>query len=86
MAVVIRLQRTGKPKHAHYRVVAIEKKRAIGGAPLEVIGNYDPKQEKTKEKVHLKAERYEHWLKNGAKPSETVASLVKMLRKAEAVK
>jgi small subunit ribosomal protein S16 len=81
MAVVIRLQRTGKPKQAYYRVVAIEKSRGAAGKPLEVIGSYDPRVEIAGKKVQLKADRYEHWIKNGALPSETVETLVRAVIK-----
>ena len=77
MAVVIRLQRTGKPKQAYYRVVAIEKARGATGKPLEVVGSYDPRGEQVKDKLQIKMDRYESWIKNGALPSETVATLVK---------
>ena len=77
MAVVIRLQRTGKPKQPYYRVVAIEKSRGATGKPLEVLGSYDPRVEADGKKVELKKERYEAWIKNGALPSDTVANLVK---------
>lgn len=76
MAVVIRLQRTGKPKQAYYRVVAIEKSRGPHGKPLEVLGSYDPRGETGKDKVRVDRARLDHWLRNGAKPSETVRSLV----------
>jgi small subunit ribosomal protein S16 len=83
MAVVLRLQRTGKPNMAFYRVVAIDKRRGPHGEPLEILGNYDPRGAKTKEKVNLKDERVEHWLKVGAKPSPTVGSLIKAFRKTK---
>ena len=82
MAVVIRLQRIGKPKQAYYRVVAIEKTRGATGKPLEIIGSYDPRQETAGKKVQLKSERFDHWVKNGALPSETVATLIKASQKA----
>lgn len=84
MAVVIRLQRKGKPHQPYYRVVAIEKARAASGKPIEVIGIYNPRTEAQAKKVEIKAERYDHWIKVGAKPSETVESLVKASRKAPA--
>ncbi|MDE2038705.1 MAG: 30S ribosomal protein S16 [Elusimicrobia bacterium] len=84
MAVVIRLQRTGKPKQAYYRVVAIEKSRGAAGQPLEILGSYDPRQETAGKKVQIKKDRFEHWVKNGALPSQTVASLVKAGGKAAA--
>lgn len=83
MAVVIRLQRTGKPKQPYYRVVAIEKSRGATGKPLEVLGSYDPRIETDGKKVQLKLERYDAWVKNGALPSDTVANLVKSNKKAQ---
>lgn len=82
MAVVIRLQRTGKPHQAHYRIVAIEKARGATGKPLEILGSYDPRAESAGKKIQLKKDRYENWRKNGALPSETVAHLVKSFDKA----
>lgn len=84
MAVVIRLQRTGKPKQAYYRVVAIEKARGATGKPLEIIGSYNPRGEDAKTKLQIKSDRYESWIKNGALPSETVATLVKSASKKAA--
>ena len=84
MAVVIRLQRTGKPKQAYFRVVAIEKSRGAHGKPLEVLGSYDPRAESAGKKVQLRKDRYERWLKNGALPSETVLHLVKAAEKGAA--
>ena len=81
MAVVIRLQRVGKKSHPQYRVVAIEKKTAVGSEAQEVLGIYHPCNKETAEQVKLDMARVNHWIKNGAKPSETVASLIK---KAEA--
>ena len=77
MAVVIRLQRTGKPHQPYYRVVAIEKARAAAGKPVEVLGTYNPREESAGKKVSVKMDRYQHWLKVGAKPSETVLTLIK---------
>ena len=81
MAVVIRLQRTGKPHQAHYRVVAIEKSRGATGKPLEVLGSYNPRGETANKKLQMKEGRVEHWVKNGALPSETVATLLKAAAK-----
>lgn len=84
MAVVIRLQRTGKPKQAYYRVVAIEKSRGAKGKPIEILGSYDPRAESAGKKVRLDTERFDRWVKNGAHPSETVAHLVAAAKKAGA--
>jgi len=84
MSVVIRLQRTGKPKQAYYRMVAIERSRGSTAIPLEVLGSYDPRGVNAAKKVVVKQDRYDAWLKNGALPSETVLNLVRLARKAAA--
>lgn len=83
MAVVIRLQRVGKKAQPQYRVVAIEKSTAVGKEAKEVLGQYNPCNPDTKAQVKLDMPRVEHWIKNGAKPSETVASLIKRANTAE---
>lgn len=83
MAVVLRLQRYGKRVQPSYKVVAIEKTKGPTGKPVEVIGSYNPKAEKIKEKIRLNIERYEYWLKVGAKPSPTLESLVKKLKEVK---
>jgi small subunit ribosomal protein S16 len=42
---------------------------------LEVVGHYNPVA--TPAQVHLDHGRIEHWVKNGARMSDTVARLVK---------
>jgi small subunit ribosomal protein S16 len=83
MAVVLRLQRIGKRTQPHYRIVAIEKSSGPHGEPLEVLGHYNPKAAKVSEKVTINGEKVDRWVKNGAKPSETVGSLIARARKAE---
>ncbi|MBI4678514.1 MAG: 30S ribosomal protein S16 [Elusimicrobia bacterium] len=77
MAVVIRLQRMGKPKQPYYRVVAVEKSRGPVGRPIEILGSYNPRTEDRTKKVQFNAQRYAYWLKVGARPSETVAGLLR---------
>jgi small subunit ribosomal protein S16 len=75
MAVVLRLKRMGAKKKPFYRIVAVNKADKRDGKVLEEIGCYDPK--KTEDNVTLKKEKVEYWLKVGAKPSDTVKSLLK---------
>lgn len=86
MAVVLRLQRIGKRTQPHYRIVAIEKARGPHGAPLEVIGHYNPKAEKDKEKVTVNMAKLDRWVKSGAKPSDTLGTLIAKAKKAEQTK
>ena len=77
MAVVIRLQRVGKKAQPQYRVVAIEKKSAVGSEAKEVLGQYHPCNPDAAQQGKLNRPRVEYWMKVGAKPSQTVASLIK---------
>ncbi len=75
MSVRIRLQRIGRPKRAYYRVVAIDQRAKRNGKPIEILGQYDPVLQENK--LNVKQDRVEYWLKTGAKPSDTVADLLK---------
>ena len=75
MSVRIRLQRIGRPKRAYYRVVAIDQRAKRNGKPIEILGQYDPVLQENK--LSVKQDRVEYWLKNGAKTSDTVSSLIK---------
>jgi small subunit ribosomal protein S16 len=75
MAVVLRLSRAGTHKAPFYHVVATDSRSARDGRYIEDVGVYDPTL--TPEKIELKLDRIEHWLKVGAKPSETVAMILK---------
>jgi small subunit ribosomal protein S16 len=79
MAVVLRLSRAGTHKAPFYHVVATDSRKPRDGAYLEDVGIYDPTRRP--ELIRLDAERIAYWLQKGAKPSETVAEV---LRKAKA--
>jgi small subunit ribosomal protein S16 len=79
MAVVLRLSRAGTHKAPFYHVVAADSRRSRDGRYLEDVGLYDPTQKP--ERIELKAERVEHWIKVGALPSQTVAMLIKRAKK-----
>ena len=71
----IRMARFGAKKRPSYRVVVIEKWRARDSRCVEVVGHYDPVAKPAV--VDLKHERIDHWVKNGAQASITVARLLK---------
>src|SRR5258708_13752771 len=75
MAVVLRLSRAGAKKMPFYHVVATDSRNPRDGKFIEAIGSYDPNDEPPR--VEFKQDRLEHWLRAGAKPSETVAGLIK---------
>jgi small subunit ribosomal protein S16 len=72
---MIRLARFGAKKKPFYRVVVIEKERARDSRNIEVVGHYNPLT--TPATVKLEHERIEHWRKNGAQLSDTVARILK---------
>ncbi len=75
MAVVIRLARHGAKKKPFYRIVVADGERPRDGKYLENVGTYDPLIDPAK--VTLKTERIQYWVDQGAKPSDTVRSLLK---------
>ena len=80
MAVVLRLSRAGTHKAPFYHVVATDSRNPRDGKYLEDVGIYDPTLRP--ERIELKTERIEHWLKVGAIPSQTVAMVLKRAKKA----
>jgi small subunit ribosomal protein S16 len=73
--LMIRMARFGSKKKPSYRLVVIEKERARDSRAVEVVGTYHPVMKPAQ--VLLKHDRIEHWMKNGAQPSDTVARLLK---------
>lgn len=70
--LAIRMQRTGRKKHAMFRVVVQDSRQApTSGRVVALLGSYDP-HAKTSTLVKDKAELY---LSNGAQPSDRVVRL-----------
>jgi len=83
MAVAIRLKREGAKNSPYYKIVVADQRRARDGKFIEIIGNYDPKKEG--ENFALQLDRAEYWVGVGARPSQTVGSIInKARKKAEA--
>ena len=75
MAVVLRMTRRGSKKKPFYRIVAADSRSPRDGKFLEMLGTYDPL--KTENNIKIDSEKVASWVKKGAKPSDTVASLLK---------
>ena len=73
MAVRIRLKKLGRKKRPFYRVVAIDSRFKRDGREIERLGWYDPVQDSNS--CNLNEDRILYWLKQGAKPSDTVQGL-----------
>jgi small subunit ribosomal protein S16 len=79
MAVSIRLRREGSKNRPYYRIVVADSRSPRDGKFVEIIGTYDPKQ--TGQNSSFSVERAEYWISKGARPSETVRSLIKKQKK-----
>ena len=73
--VKIRLTRLGKKKKPFYRIVVADANSPRDGRFIEEIGTYDPM--KNPSEVHVNEELAKKWLSDGARPTETVARLLK---------
>ena len=72
--VKLRLKRMGKKGAPFYRIVAADSRSPRDGRIIEEIGTYNPM--KAEDKVTLNKELALKWLANGAKPTDTVRSLL----------
>lgn len=72
--VKIRLQREGKKKAPYYHIVVADSRSPRDGRIIEQIGTYDPMTNPAT--VNLDKEAVEKWIKNGAKPTESVRRLI----------
>lgn len=82
MALKIRLTRIGSTHQPHYRVVVAEARSRRDGAPVETIGTYDPRAKEGQVKIDLA--RVDYWIGKGARPSDTLHSIIKRARRAAA--
>lgn len=71
----IRLQRSGRKNRANYRIVVAEHSSAVQGTYIDLVGSFDPLVEKHGFKADI--EKIDAWIKKGAKPTNTVARLLK---------
>ena len=74
--VKIRLTRTGKKKAPSYRVIVADNRYPRDGRFIEEIGFYDPTADPSV--VRIDTEKAKEWIAKGAKPTETVAKLLKI--------
>ena len=81
MAVAIRLRREGSKDRPYYHIVVTDSRARREGPYIESIGSYAP-MDKEKVNYELDLEKAEAWISKGARPSETVASIIKKVRKA----
>ena len=72
--VKLRLTRMGTHKRPFYRIVAATSTAPRDGRFIEIVGTYNPVAEPAI--VDIDEEKVLKWLSNGAKPTDTVRSLL----------
>ena len=72
--VKIRLRRVGRKHNPIYRVVVADSRSPRDGSFIAVIGHYNPQTDPAT--VQIDREQALLWLSRGAKPSDTVSSLL----------
>lgn len=80
MALSIRLSRFGTKNDPHYRVAVAEARSRRDGDAVEYLGAYNPRAKANP--LNIKLDRYDYWVAKGARPSDTVHSLVKRARRS----
>ncbi|MFU8894387.1 MAG: 30S ribosomal protein S16 [Luteolibacter sp.] len=80
MAVSIRLNRKGTKDRPYYKIVAVDSRKRRDGRYIEQIGTYNPMTEGVNYDIDL--EKADKWLAVGAKPSDTVNSIIRKARTA----
>ena len=75
MATRIRLRRMGRRGQSYFRIVVADQKAPRDGRFVATIGHYNPRTDPAEIKVNT--DQAQAWLAKGAKPTDTVRSLLK---------
>ena len=73
MALKLRLARGGSKKRPYYRIVVADVRSPRDGRFIEKVGSYNPLLPKdSDERVVFDVDRVQHWINQGAKPTDRV--------------
>jgi small subunit ribosomal protein S16 len=72
--LAIRMTRVGSKKKPYFRVVVTEARSARESSFVETLGTYNPRTKPAQ--VDINKERVQHWLQRGARPSDSVRTLI----------
>ncbi len=81
MALRLRLTRMGSKKRPFYRIVAVNSENCRDGRALDYVGYYNPMVKPAD--IKMDAEKVNMWIQRGAKPTDTVRSLLKQTGRGE---
>jgi small subunit ribosomal protein S16 len=74
MGLKIRLARAGAKKRPYYHIVVADSRSPRDGRFIEKLGSYNPMlPAEHEDRVRLQAERIQHWVSQGALPTDRVA-------------
>ena len=70
--LAIKLRPVGKKKQISYRIAVMEKRSKLKGKFVEDLGWYNPHTDTSK----INKERAQHWIEQGAQPTDSVHNLL----------
>ncbi len=77
MSLKIRLSRAGAKKRPYYHIVVADSRSPRDGRFLEKVGSYNPMlPAEHEERIRLQGERIQHWISQGALPTDRVAKFL----------
>jgi small subunit ribosomal protein S16 len=68
------MTRVGSKKKPFFRLVVSEGRSAVQGSVVELVGTYNPRTKPAK--VEINTARVQYWISKGAKPSDSVRTLL----------
>lgn len=83
--VTIRLSRGGAKKRPFYQIVVADVRSSRDGRYIERIGFYNPVATGGEVPLRVDRARADHWIKNGAQPTDRVRQLLKRAAKEAVV-
>ena len=83
MALRIRLARGGSTHNPVYRIVVAENTSPRDGRFVDIVGTYAPRAKGQDPEYRMKLDRVDHWVSNGAKPTDTVRQLINRARREQ---
>ena len=72
--LAIRLRRAGSKKRPFFRVVVADSRAARDSSFVEILGHYNPRAKPAL--VDVDQERVRYWIGKGAKPSDSMRTLI----------
>ena len=78
--VVVRLAKSGAKKNPYYFITVADSRKPRDGGYIERLGFFNPSAKGSEERLRFNIERFDHWVSQGAQPSDKVEELQKDAR------